>query len=602
MNIHGIVASFAEDLLKEEGMGMITCPACNKQFDTDDKRCPYCGYPYEFLVEKQKKDKYVYSRKFFKGIAEHDRYLAVRSLGVLEYLNLSDLDGLYAIINIEDGHYDVAEKQLKKCSAKAEGPFKSLYLGKLFECYALQGKLVEVQTLIQENKNILSDYWLINYWAILATKNMNVKQYVNYLIAKENGDINDDISVLEKGVMHNEEVKNKIKDLLAEIFVELIVMLRGLVRAHDISKGTSVISLEENNRPGILKAALSYSGMLFGQEYELIPLVDEIYHLSGYENAGGDDYNIVCNKAATMLHRLMFNERDVLPEQTIKYILYLIKIDALDKAKRKAIREAQTVYNLLLEDKKDAIEVLVGLDTHELIDESNRVLYEYKERVLMKNRGYVEHVFEQQVYNKLSTRGVYAFQVAEWAFDKAREEDYSWKDAGPLSLNYFRIIELELNLKMIVPIVSGNQYKQLSKVYKKERDALNEEQKEVFKNRWESFMMCFKRINKPTDPTDGLELGPLNRFISNIIIKDSSEYQVGDTTASFLYGKVSQQMTERGKEALVSGEILDIISDTNREKYRNPPAHTRYLPFTTAYECRDFVIKSLHRISEWFIA
>lgn len=32
-----------------------------------------------------------------------------------------------------------------------------------------------------------------------------------------------------------------------------------------------------------------------------------------------------------------------------------------------------------------------------------------------------------------------------------------------------------------------------------------------------------------------------------------------------MYGKVSQQMTERGIEALVSGEIVDIISDTNRK-------------------------------------
>lgn len=111
--------------------------------------------------------------------------------------------------------------------------------------------------------------------------------------------------------------------------------------------------------------------------------------------------------------------------------------------------------------------MLVELDTHELIDSVNKTLFDYKERVLSGNLRYVEHVFEKQVYNKLSPRGVYAFQVAEWAFDKDREEDYSWKDAGPLSLNYFRIIELELNQKMIVPIISGNQYKQLSKVYKK---------------------------------------------------------------------------------------------------------------------------------------
>ena len=43
-------------------------------------------------------------------------------------------------------------------------------------------------------------------------------------------------------------------------------------------------------------------------------------------------------------------------------------------------------------------------------------------------------------------------------------------------------------------------------------------------------------------------------------------------------------MTEKGIEALSNGELLDVISDDKREKYRNPPAHTRYLPFSTAYE------------------
>lgn len=583
-------------------MGIITCPDCKKQFDTNDRSCPHCGYPYEYLARMRSESNEIYSRQFFKAIKEHDRYLAIRSIGVLEYLNFTDLDGLYAIINIEDGHYDVAAKQLIEQSAKTTGPLRDLYLSKLFECYALQGNIVEIHKLIKEYKDILWDYWGIYYWTILATKNAGVKQYAKYLTAKANGDINDDTLILKNGEMDNVGAKNRIKDLLAESFVEIIILLRGLVRANDISKGTSEISLEEHNRPGILKSVLDYSGMLLGEEYELGPLVDEIYHLSGYEHAGGEEYKNVCNRAAARLRRLMFNNRDVLPEQIMTYIVYLIKIDALDKAKRKASREARTIHARLLENKRDAIEALVELDAHELIDPSNRTLYEYKEKVLSKNKGYVEHIFERQVYNKLSPRGVYAFQVAEWAFDKSREEDYSWKDAGPLSLNYFRIIELELNQKMIVPIIDGNQYSELRNVVKEEKKTLSEEQKGEFQKRWGQILRCLKSINNTNDSTDGLELGGIKYFIVNIMVNNPSEYQVGDDVANYLYGKVTGRMTDKGLIALTSGEILDVISDDNRNKYRNPPAHTRYLPLSTAYECREFVIKSLHKIAEWFIA
>lgn len=36
-----------------------------------------------------------------------------------------------------------------------------------------------------------------------------------------------------------------------------------------------------------------------------------------------------------------------------------------------------------------------------------------------------------------------------------------------------------------------------------------------------------------------------------------------------------------------------LLLDKNREKYRNPPAHTKYLPYETACECREYVIENL---------
>ena len=45
--------------------------------------------------------------------------------------------------------------------------------------------------------------------------------------------------------------------------------------------------------------------------------------------------------------------------------------------------------------------------------------------------------------------------------------------------------------------------------------------------------------------------------------------------------------------------IQRIFSIKNREKYRNPPAHTRYVGINTALECKSFVESNLIYLNSW---
>ena len=52
------------------------------------------------------------------------------------------------------------------------------------------------------------------------------------------------------------------------------------------------------------------------------------------------------------------------------------------------------------------------------------------------------------------------------------------------------------------------------------------------------------------------------------------------------------------KESQDLDKLIKYLNSTlllkgNREKYRNPPAHTKYLPYETACECREYVIENL---------
>jgi hypothetical protein len=41
------------------------------------------------------------------------------------------------------------------------------------------------------------------------------------------------------------------------------------------------------------------------------------------------------------------------------------------------------------------------------------------------------------------------------------------------------------------------------------------------------------------------------------------------------------------------------MSYNNRNQYRNPPAHTKYLHIDKAVECRDLVNESILNMGEW---
>lgn len=555
------------------------------------------------MVEQQEICNRTYTELFFEAIKRHNRDAAIKAIGVLEFLSFNNLEMFYALIDEEDGYYDLAIEKLKIC-LKREDPTKQIYqfyLKIMMECLALKGDISGMQIFIQNHKDVLIDYWMINFYMVLATKNLTPEQYSQYRRDIEDGVLKDELQILKNGQMNNTKAKNDLKDLFADIFTELIVLLRELVSANEISNGASEISLKMHMRPGIYNQALKYSGALFGKDYDLVPLIDEVYHLSRLECIGTDEYKSVCNRSAVALNRLLFSYRDYSVDHILKYIHYLIKIDALQKAKNKMIRESEVIYSELLNKNHFAEYLITELDSFDLIDEKAGKLYSYRKKILSNNEIYAKRMLEHKAYKKLSRRGLNAFQVAEWMFNKSREEDYSWKDAGPISLNYFRIIELEFNQRLIIPLLADGQYKEISRVFKNEKKSLNECDIKTMDNRFGKILASFKLISTGKGGVDGLELGSLDYFLKNIIVESDTEYNIGDVTGKYLFEKVTVLLTDKGRAALLSGEMRKIISSEKRERYRNPPAHTRYLPYSVAIECREFVIESIHKLSEWLV-
>ena len=233
--------------------------------------------------------------------------------------------------------------------------------------------------------------------------------------------------------------------------------------------------------------------------------------------------------------------------------------------------------------------------------ESRDKLYRIIEKAgRLDERRLDNYVGDARIRNGLSAPGRIAYESAEWQYRKAAEEDYGWKDAGMLSLAYFRIIELEMNIKIVLPALKAVGYENISQTYNEILSSCNPKDKDYLTKRWGQLMSEFRKISDGI--VGGLMLGPLEYLFR--IMQESCSYRapnyVDYKLARLVYGGIAAQFGgPEGQQALSSGRLRSIIRAENRERFRNPPAHTKYLHIEVARECKRFVDESLCQLFAW---
>lgn len=205
---------------------------------------------------------------------------------------------------------------------------------------------------------------------------------------------------------------------------------------------------------------------------------------------------------------------------------------------------------------------------------------------------YAEKIKYSSLHKALSKKSRIAFITAEAMFEKTKGSDWGRKDAGMISLAYYRIVELEINERVVLPMVTENIINEYDKLEVSIPNA-----KTKFKEKWKSLFTKIKNIYEDFSEGNlkdiGLMLGELRRWFKGI--KES------DIPKDTLYKKLRKNLSN----LLVDDESIDyfieflekdLLSEEITNKYRNPPAHTRYLSYETACECREYVIEKLTKL------
>jgi hypothetical protein len=172
---------------------------------------------------------------------------------------------------------------------------------------------------------------------------------------------------------------------------------------------------------------------------------------------------------------------------------------------------------------------------------------------------------------------------------QAEGQSKTWRDAGMISLGFFRILELEFNERLLLPAMKAVDIEMLISDLAALSSGVSQGAHKKAVEFWQKMMPSLKRAKKDGK---GLELGSLELLLQKVV--DTAG--VDSALKARINSALCQRLTNAGVEAFKSGELASLLNEEAREKYRNPPAHSRYLDLATARACRTYVSKALERL------
>ena len=193
----------------------------------------------------------------------------------------------------------------------------------------------------------------------------------------------------------------------------------------------------------------------------------------------------------------------------------------------------------------------------------------------------------------MSRNALKALTEAEQDYETAKKQNMI-KDASRISLGYFRVIEMELNYKLIIPLVENLDFDQLEQScgYNKAPVDRTPYESELYK-KWNKDIYELNKVRSSCQDT--LELGTIRTLLYHIMDDDRH-----DLCSRLLDNALTPLLSLDGLHAFRSKTMMGIISRENTEKYRVPGSHTGYHPLSTAKEAREFVLTTLPLIESWF--
>lgn len=215
-----------------------------------------------------------------------------------------------------------------------------------------------------------------------------------------------------------------------------------------------------------------------------------------------------------------------------------------------------------------------------------------------------DRVQRSQRIDVLSPMGKLSYAWAEAALEGAEQADIFHQDAGMIALGFFRILENELNALLIEPFRNSESMRtEVEELWSRLGTHLATEDVSLPKNgaakrkkAYELWSQMIERLGPVLKgERTGLELGPLHILLEKCRSTSGEDVELKQYFAS----KLTSHLNDAGRTAFAKGAIAKFIEQSAVERYRNPPAHSRFVSLATARACKCHVDQCISGLTEW---
>lgn len=209
------------------------------------------------------------------------------------------------------------------------------------------------------------------------------------------------------------------------------------------------------------------------------------------------------------------------------------------------------------------------------------------------NKEWEEHKDEKTIMSILSPKGQFAYKAAVLQYTYSLEHEYGGVDAGMLCLSYMRILELEVSQRIIIPLAKcfdsiKDTYSECLSMCRNEDDRIK------FSDHWAYIITELEKVKN--QELDGFMMGAICALFERMKVKRYRN-NIHERMRESIDMYLSQILSDEGNKNREA--IQRIFASKNRERFRNPPAHTRYVGINTALECKSFVERNLIYLNDW---
>ncbi len=542
-------------------------------------------------MKMQEKRQNLAIKRFYEMYKNRKAFECIKQLGVLEYLGVEDCAFYEALTYQINEKYEEALCSFEKITKESKVYIDALH-GKA-TIYCEKGDIERLNKILIKAEMPMNPLEKLNA-KLLCLANMDLQEYENTI---------EELRSMQYGIISQEEINSVNSEtyfvmcqLLCEALVGACVCVKHCKVHNELFKKDNTKTLGDSD---LKTATLLYSKLCYMlslstcveslkfsdpklnlercalnhiEWHKKISVIDDISFqrellriIVKLLNPEIHSFMDISVNMGCLLSLCMAIHMDSLPEIISHYFEY--------------IKEGYCKGNV------NIIETVNYTYAKMLVTKTNP--YELKERLetfILMNENIQEKMGEIQLKMMLSPKVFNALETTEKNWKLINQHALGNRDYSSISLQYFRIIEMEINEKLIRPLAESIEPNVLDSLVKKDKNENGHD--------WSIDSKSLKKIYYKKQ--ESIEIGVARTLLKNIVNWNN------DYCAQYLEGKIVPLLTTTGVVAFKNYILTAVLDDSQVTKYRIPGAHTGILPYSVACESRKYLLDKLPDVVSWF--